>query len=494
MKTKRKVAVGYIRVSTEEQTVNFSLEYQEEHIINYCEENNLELRHIYNEGFGSGKNVEDRDVFKSMMRICLGNNNDIDYVIVLADHRFARKHADAVNLVDRMIDNGTHLICIADRINTENLSDYDYFKNKSIHSERQRDEILFNCIYGMRQRAKNGLHNGGVITGYITTSKGLIIDEESSKVVKLIFEKYANENWGYRKIAQYLNENYYKTINNNEFNINAVKTILSNPTYIGYIKFEGQLFEGKHDPIIDKELWDKAQAIFSIRSYIPEKVHHGSYFLSGFLKCPQCGASMVHHVSSCGKYRYYKCLNNKNGKSCKANSVRKSDTEEYILSQITSIVTSPQIRQILNNKMEQRLSDDIKESNNKIKRLKKDLSKINKRVEKTYEIFYKTNDDMHLKQIERLGKESHILSEKLNHSINNFNSLTNTNPSEIIDNLLLNFKTYFLTLGDVEKKRFLKKVIQEIHLSPGKSISQRKIRKIVYSVDFMNISKIASTI
>src|SRR5690606_14181244 len=147
-----------------------------------------------------------------------------------------------------------------------------------------------------------------------------------------------------------------------------------------YIKFEGKLFEGKHEPIIDKEIWDKAQTIFSLRSYIPEKVHHGSYFLTGFLKCPQCGASMVQHVSSCGKYRYYKCLNNKNGKSCKAKSVRQLATEEYILSKINSIVTSPQIRQILINKMEQSLADDMKASNNKIKRLKKDLSKISKKV------------------------------------------------------------------------------------------------------------------
>ncbi|NRG48471.1 recombinase zinc beta ribbon domain-containing protein, partial [Bacillus sp. CRN 9] len=91
-----------------------------------------------------------------------------------------------------------------------------------------------------------------------------------------------------------------------------------------------QLHLGTHDSIIDKETWDKAQQMLKIRSYIPEKVHHGSYFLTGLLKCPSCKASMVHHVSSCGKYRYYKCLNNKNGKSCKANSVKKAYAEEYI--------------------------------------------------------------------------------------------------------------------------------------------------------------------
>ncbi|MCR6112648.1 recombinase family protein [Bacillus sp. A301a_S52] len=494
MENKKKIAVGYIRVSTEEQTVNFSLEYQEEHIRSYCEEKDLELKHIYNEGYGSGTSVEEREEFLSMMAECLGENNEIEYVVVLADHRFARNHSDAVNLVERMIKNGTNLICIADRINTKNRSDYDYFKNKSIHSERHRDEILFNCMYGMRQRAKNGLYNGGRTTGYTTTSKGLIIDPDSSEVVKLIFEKYVEENWGYRKIAQYLNTNHYKTINNGEFDINAVKTILSNFMYIGYIRFEGKLFEGQHEAIIDIELWEKAQKSLKLRSYIPEKVHHGSYFLTGLLKCPQCNDSMVHHVSSCRKYRYYKCLNNKNGKSCKANSVRKSYAEEYILSHITSLVTSSHIQEILHHKVSQRISEDINDLSTKLKRLNKDLTKISKKIDKTYEIFYKSNDDIHLKQIDRLNKEAHILSEKINHSNEEYDQLMQTNSSHIVDNLLFNFKHHFLSLEDTDKRRFLKKTMKEIHVNDGKNISQRTIKEIIYNVDIENLSMLLQTV
>lgn len=130
MNSHKETAVGYIRVSTEDQTHNYSLEYQEEHIRNYCKENNIKLLKIYNEGFGSGTNVKDRMVFQEMLAYCL-QSNEVDYVIVLADHRFARNHADAINLTDRLIKSGTHLICIADNINTKNRSDYDYFKNKS---------------------------------------------------------------------------------------------------------------------------------------------------------------------------------------------------------------------------------------------------------------------------------------------------------------------------------------------------------------------------
>ncbi|QCU21012.1 recombinase family protein [Bacillus altitudinis] len=54
---KKKVAVAYLRVSTEEQTLNFSAQFQIEHIQKYCSENNIILKEIYDEGFGSGGSV-----------------------------------------------------------------------------------------------------------------------------------------------------------------------------------------------------------------------------------------------------------------------------------------------------------------------------------------------------------------------------------------------------------------------------------------------------
>ncbi|WP_110928071.1 recombinase family protein [Bacillus massiliglaciei] len=489
MQNDNEIAVAYLRVSTEDQTLNFSLEYQEEHIRSYCKVNNIELKKVYNEGYGSGTSVEDREVFCTMMADCL-QSKEIDYVIVLADHRFARNHADSVNLVDRLIKSGTHLICVADRINTSNRSDYDYFKNKSIYSERHREEILFNCIYGMRQRAKNGLHNGGRITGYVTTSEGLKIDPDSSKIIKLIFDKCVNDQWGFRKIAQYLNKHHYKTINGNEFDINAVKTILTNPTYIGYIRFEEQLHIGTHESIIDKETWDKAQQMLKIRSYLPEKVHHGSYFLTGFLKCPKCNASMVHHVSSCGKYRYYKCLNNKNGKSCKANSIKKAYAEEYILSLLPSIIGSPKIYNLLQEKMKNRISNDYQEISKTLNRLHKDISIIDNKINKTYELYYKTNNNSHLIQIERLRTQHEALSERLNYTEERYNSLKHTDSVKIVDNFISNFESIFLAIDDIDKRRFLKTLFQEIHINSGDRISMRTIKSIIYNLDINEIPKL----
>lgn len=65
--------------------------------------------------------------------------------------------------------------------------------------------------------------------------------------------------------------------------------MLSNPIYLGLIKFNGELYEGKFKPIIEKELWDKVQAELK-RSSRPRSRKDGNDFpFTGLLKCGECG-------------------------------------------------------------------------------------------------------------------------------------------------------------------------------------------------------------
>ncbi|QCU21013.1 recombinase family protein [Bacillus altitudinis] len=135
-----------------------------------------------------------------MMRDTL-QDSEIDYIIVLVDDRFARNHADAVNMVDRLKKHGKNLICVADGINTENERDLEYFRMKSIFSERHRMAIKFSCKYGLHQRVKNGLYHGRKVTEYTSINKRLVVQEEQANIVRIIFEKCAYDNWGFWKIA-----------------------------------------------------------------------------------------------------------------------------------------------------------------------------------------------------------------------------------------------------------------------------------------------------
>lgn len=426
-----------------------------------------------------------------MMREVL-TSKEVHYVIVLADHRFSRNHADTMNLVDRLRKEGKNLICVADRINTENANDLEYLRYKSIHSERQRHEILFNCMYGLRQRAKEGLYSGGKVTGYYMHNGHLKIDSDGEGIVKEIFDKCANDNWGFKKIAKHMNSIGYKTVNNELFDVASIKSILSNPLYIGYIRFEDKIYDGKHEPIIDREIWEKAQKNLAIRSYIPEKIHPGSYFLAGLLKCPHCGSSMVYHKSSNKKYQYYQCYIAKGGKSstCNSNLVYRAYAEESILYEISSLLQTPPLYKILLEKLAQKLSTNRMTMEKSISHTKKFLNKIEKDIARTYTLYYKSNNDVHLRQIERLESDRTASNARLEATIIALESMKEINVKSVIDQLIFDFPQQFKRLDEWKQKELLQKIIERIEVTEGSHPKDRKINGIIYHVTAEEIASL----
>ncbi len=91
-----------------------------------------------------------------------------------------------------------------------------------------------------------------------------------------------------------------------------IQAILTNPFYYGLMRYKGEYFEGKHETIISKELFDQAQEALQKRA--KNYTHHKYHFpFLGLLKCASCSCSITaqrqkgHHYYSCTKKRE-KCL------------------------------------------------------------------------------------------------------------------------------------------------------------------------------------------
>ncbi|MFS1518795.1 recombinase family protein [Bacillus sp. SCS-151] len=123
----------------------------------------------------------------------------------------------------------------------------------------------------MTQRAKEGSWNGGVVFGYDSTDKELIVNPIEAEIVQLIFTLYI-EGKGLKAIADHLNKAGYRTKRSKHFSINSTATILYNTIYNGKIRWlqvenwdkkrrHGRntnplLVNGKHKAIISDELWN----------------------------------------------------------------------------------------------------------------------------------------------------------------------------------------------------------------------------------------------
>ena len=136
----------------------------------------------------------------------------------------------------------------------------------------------------------------------------LVIDKEQAKIVKTIFDMYTKGN-GANKIASHINALGVKTNTGGVWKDKAVRDILKNKIYCGYVtwnkvsrkvgkqvkkdKDQWIIAKGKHEPIISEDLWNKCSEIREKRFISPTKSNGLTNPLAGIVICGLCGHTLV---------------------------------------------------------------------------------------------------------------------------------------------------------------------------------------------------------
>jgi site-specific DNA recombinase len=154
---------------------------------------------------------------------------------------------------------------------------------------------------GMERRRKRGLYNGGYTPyGYLhqrneDDERVLVIDEERAPWVRYIFDRYLAGR-SYVEIAEELEAQGAPPPKGGSLWAHfTIRKILFNPVYTGLIRGGGELIEGIHEAIIDRETWAKTAALLKAkaRTYKRGRPSAGKHlFRKGFLKCGICGEDM----------------------------------------------------------------------------------------------------------------------------------------------------------------------------------------------------------
>ncbi|OFP26755.1 cassette chromosome recombinase CcrB [Staphylococcus sp. HMSC068H08] len=401
---KKKRIGAYIRVSTERQVEGYSIEGQITQIEQYCQFNGYELVDIYADRGISGKSMN-RPELQRMLNDA--KNGKLDCVMVYKTNRLARNTSDLLTIVEELHRQNVEFFSLSERMEVKNSTGKLMLQILASFSEFERNTILESIYTGQHQRALEGYYQGNLPLGYNNipdNKKELMINQHEANIVKYIFESYAKGH-GYRKIANALNHKGYVTKKGNPFSISAVTYILSNPFYIGKIQFakykdwndkrrkglndKPVIAEGKHAPIIGKDLWDKVQARKKQVSEKPQVHGKGTNLLTGIIHCPQCGAPMAASNTTNTlkdgtkkRIRYYSCSNfrNKGSKVCSANSVRAEVIEKYVMDQILEIVKSDKVLKQVVERVNQDSQIDMAALNHDIAYKQQQFDEINTKL------------------------------------------------------------------------------------------------------------------
>lgn len=256
----------YVRVSTEEQALNgFSIRAQIDKLTSYCKIKDWEIYDIYEDNGVSGKNIKDREELKRLILDI--KNKRVNNVLVYKIDRLTRSTKDLIELIDLFNENNCSFNSLTESIDTLSSTGRMFIKIIGIFAEFERENIVERVKIGLERKVKEGytIASKNVSYGY-TKEKGEKIQSINSYeayIVKRIYNLYL-ENYTFTAIANYLNKYNIKTKNNKNWTYKTVKLVLTNPNYIGRVRYginRDNYFEveGKHNSIIDEDIFKKVE-------------------------------------------------------------------------------------------------------------------------------------------------------------------------------------------------------------------------------------------
>jgi site-specific DNA recombinase len=200
--------IGYIRVSSESQEENTSLESQKQQIKNYCQTNNYELVEILSE-VKSGKSAKNRPIFNKALELVA---TTADGIICTRLDRFGRDTIDTLTLVrDFIRPNKKALILIDDGIDTtKDESDFILTVKAGIATDERRVIAKRTQAGKAAKAAKGGYIGGQPRFGKQSIQAELSPNDDELKVVEII-RKHRKSGKSYQAIANYLNTNNLPT-------------------------------------------------------------------------------------------------------------------------------------------------------------------------------------------------------------------------------------------------------------------------------------------
>lgn len=369
----------YIRVSTREQAERgFSIGGQKERLLNYAKAKDFDDTEAYIDDGYSGSSLNRPQITRLMQDVKKGK---VSTVIVFKLDRLSRSQKDTLHLIEDVFNKyDVAFISLNESFDTSTPFGRAMVGMLSVFAQLERENIKERVELGKKEKAKKGLWNGGRgdYLGYNYVGGKFTIDPYEAEIVKEIYA-LSFKGYGNSRIMKAINEKYKGAISS----ISTVNRTLQNPIYIGKIRYDGEVYQSDHEPIIDESLFNQTQIIKSKRSTRTDyKSNNSPYLLSGLLKCAKCGAGFVGRDASgkYGEYKYYVCYK-------KAAKYRLPPDEVCDAKAINLFEAHDEIFQLLRNIRSKDMKLEPSEKENSMDSMEKELKKVDIQLERATELY-----------------------------------------------------------------------------------------------------------
>ena len=453
----------YIRLSVADgNDVSLSVKNQDAIIRHFLEKEFNEPHHvhkIYIDDGISGTTNDERDAFQELIQDI--EDGKVNCVVSKMLSRVFRNYSDQGYFLEEYFPRmGIRFITLeAPKVDTfadpNVVHGYELPLNGIVN-----DRIAEASSRAVRQTFRNmrreGKFQGGFAPyGYIRDPEDkyhFVVDEEAAAVVKQIFTWYVNDRMGLETIRKKLNAlrvpnpTGYKILHGMKYRNpgvtneshyawtgRTVKQTLQNRVYLGDMvqgkctvisykvhkqigvpQDQWDVVPGKHEPIIDQEIFDRAQELLSLNKTMKYYGKSPS-LLAGFLYCADCREKM--HKRKSDQREYYACSTyyKRNKDDCTSHFIRKELIEGAVLEAIRRQIALVDVEELLSGISVERKAAYRSQKEKLIQSKEKEIQNLNQQIENLYLDYNKRiiDESQYLKLKEKFSKMKEELAQAI---------------------------------------------------------------------------------
>ena len=252
------------------------------------------------------------------------------------------------------------------------------------------DNLSENTKRGLRQKIKQGGYPSQAPLGYLNDrlNKTIEVDKVKAPIVVKAFKLYSTGQYSLEAISAFFAKYKLFSKTGKHFHKNRIKHLLTNPFYYGHFRYNGEIYQGKHKPLLTKKFFDQVQEVIKKRGHVQPKIPHNLPF-AGFMKCEFCGMTITGETKTkyykgtnrTTKYTYYRCTRKSKKVSCHQPFIRQKD----LLPRINQLIKKHSLPESWGAKFHRKINDEEQKISTQLKKvsqaLKLQLKEVKKRLD-----------------------------------------------------------------------------------------------------------------
>ena len=242
------------------------------------------------------------------------------------------------------------------------------------------DNLAENIKRGHRQKLRKGIWPGFAPLGYLNNhrTRDIDIDGEKAPFVKKAFELYTTGKYTLKQIAKILKDLGLRSYKGNILSVSCVQRLLQNQFYYGVFTFKGEMYQGSHQPLVSKKLFDKCQEVMESKAHKTQRKAEHSFPFRGLMTCGECSCAITAEKQK--GHNYYHCTKKRG--ICSQKYIREESLTEQIISFLQKVSLSSQDTQKVLKELEKDEQKAKEEMMNYVQNMKEESKDIETKLDK----------------------------------------------------------------------------------------------------------------